>query len=174
MPRVSAVDGLPVVAGGAYRGVLRAVILTAKERHGLGLLPELAAVLARAVGEYPGDLLLVPVPTAPARIRERGVDLPLDVALLSARMLRRSGRRVRVVRGLRLRRVPADQARLSAAARSENVAGAMRWAPKFCPDSAIIVDDLVTTGSTLREAVRACAECGVPVRGAACLARPAR
>jgi predicted amidophosphoribosyltransferase len=165
--------GIPVVAGGHYAGILREVILTAKERRGLGCLPVLSRLLARAIAEVaePGSIL-VPVPTAPARIAERGIDLPLDTALGAARSLGRQGLPLRVIPALRLTRVPADQSGLGPSARADNVAHSMRWKRRPATSPVIIVDDLVTTGSTLAEAVRACATAGVQVQAAACLARP--
>ncbi|MDR1431606.1 MAG: ComF family protein [Propionibacteriaceae bacterium] len=172
--------GIPVAAGGAYRGVLRQAVLVAKERHGLALLDPLAVVLQHALlALRPGfPALLVPVPTAKARVQQRGVDLPRDVALRAARKLRASGADVQVSAALKLVRTPLDQSELGAAARKENVRGALSWRTAANLRGAgsrtevIIVDDLITTGATLAEAVRACADVGVTVVGAACLARP--
>jgi predicted amidophosphoribosyltransferase len=173
LPIHSSSGGLPVVAGGAYLGRLREIILTAKERRGLGCLPLLSRLLAQALAEIarPGSIL-VPIPTASARIAERGIDLPLDAALGAARSLRQHDLKLRVLPALRLTRVPADQSGLGLSARAGNVAHSMRWKRRPATSPVIIVDDLVTTGATLAEAVRACATAGVQVQAAACLARP--
>ena len=48
----------------------------------------------------------------------------------------------------------ADQAGLGAAARQENLAGAFRLRRPISAAAAVLVDDLVTTGSSLTEAAR--------------------
>jgi predicted amidophosphoribosyltransferase len=151
-------------------------VLAAKERHGLALLGPLTALLEDALQALRPSLpaLLVPVPTAPERVQQRGIDLPRDVALRAARKLRAAGCDVRVRAGLKLVRTPLDQAGLGAVARRDNVCGAMSWRSGEVPGGVIIVDDLITTGATLTEAVRACAASGVAVTGAVCLARPVR
>lgn len=63
----------------------------------------------------------------------------------------------------------ADSAGLSTAARAANLAHRMRAArpPGRGPLGAVIVDDIVTTGTTLAEAERALTEAGWQVLGAA-------
>jgi predicted amidophosphoribosyltransferase len=68
----------------------------------------------------------------------------------------------------------ADQAGLGARARQENLAGAFRLRRLIKADAVVIVDDLVTTGSSLTEAARVLQEAGVPVLGAATVAATAR
>jgi predicted amidophosphoribosyltransferase len=75
---------------------------------------------------------------------------------------------------LTLVRAKRDSAGLDARSRAENLAGvfAARQAP--VSTAAIVVDDIVTTGATLREAVRTLAEAGWPVLGAAVVAATLR
>jgi predicted amidophosphoribosyltransferase len=172
--------GIPVAAGGAYAGVLRRVLLAAKERHGLVLLGPLTLLLEHALLALRPDFpaFLVPVPTAKSRVYQRDIDLPRDTALAAARRLRAAGCAVRVQPGLKLVRIPLDQSGLGVAARLDNVRGAMSWQStpavnqRLAGGTVIIVDDLITTGATLAEATRACAAGGVRVAGAICLARP--
>ena len=67
-----------------------------------------------------------------------------------------------------------DQAGLSALARADNVRGSL--AVRRVPAAPVVlIDDIVTTGATLGEAVRAFRARGVPVVGAAVMAdRPLR
>ena len=61
-----------------------------------------------------------------------------------------------------------DQSGLSETKRNANLFGAFEVVKPFRPTSAIIViDDVITTGSTLREAVRALKERNLTVLGAA-------
>ncbi|MCL1838577.1 MAG: hypothetical protein FWG47_04585 [Propionibacteriaceae bacterium] len=173
---VDSVNTVPVAAGGEYSGVLRQVVLVAKERQGLYLLPKLAVLLSRAILGLGSDfpLLLVPIPTQAKKVRQRGVDLPYDLAKLAARRLRTHGLQTRVIPALHLLTRPGDQTELSYAERFVNVKDSMVWRHSSRPDAVVIVDDLITTGATLAEAMRACSQVGVNVAGAACLARPIR
>ncbi|MCL7491454.1 ComF family protein [Streptomyces sp. MCA2] len=172
--------GLPRVwAGAPYADEVRAVLLAHKERGALRLAGPLGAVLAGAVrGLRAGDgpQLLVPVPSARRSVAGRGHDPVRRIALAAAGELRRAGTEVRVLAALRQRRVVADQAGLSARQRLANVAGALEvpgGAGRLLTGrSAVLVDDLVTTGATLAEAVRAVAAAGGRVGGAAVVAAP--
>jgi predicted amidophosphoribosyltransferase len=160
--------GLPVVhAAAAYTDSVRAVILAHKERGALGLARPLGAALAEAVRAAAtgyahgpdGPVLLVPVPSAPSAVRARGHDAARRIALAAAAELRRTGRTAGVLPVLRQRRRMADQAGLTARERLANVAGALEvrsgGARLLAGATAVIVDDLMTTGATLVEAARA-------------------
>ncbi|MFE9564524.1 ComF family protein [Streptomyces sp. NPDC006487] len=176
--------GLPAVyAATVYREAVRAVVLAHKERGALPLAGALGAALAAAVraggaGRAGGGVALVPVPSARQRVRARGHDPALRIALAASARLRREGVPARVTPVLRLRRAVADQAGLGAAQRRENLAGALRTRPGAGRAMAgaariVLVDDLVTTGSTLVEAARALREAGIGVLAAAVVAAPA-
>jgi predicted amidophosphoribosyltransferase len=69
-----------------------------------------------------------------------------------------------------------DQARLGAAARQENLSGGLRVQRNILPRGAalVVVDDVVTTGSSLAEAARALRAAQLPVLGAATVAATVR
>ncbi|MFF2732768.1 ComF family protein [Streptomyces sp. NPDC058008] len=157
---------LPVVhAVAPYENAVRAMLLAHKERGALGLAGVLGAALAAAVragaghagGE--GPLLLVPVPSARRATARRGHDPARRIAAAAAAELRRGGSPARVLAVLRQRRAVADQAGLGARERQANLAGALRVADgaRGLLDGArvVLVDDLLTTGSSLAEAARA-------------------
>lgn len=174
-------DGIPpAFAGGAYDGELRRLLLAAKERHALGLAPVLAGRLAAAVAAWAladgtmTPLALVPVPTAPARVAERGQDLTATLARLAAARLRGSGLPAVVWRGLRQVRRPRDQSELGRDDRLANLAGALLSRGGLPPGRPVVVDDIVTTGATLAEAARALAASGCPAVGVATVAATIR
>jgi predicted amidophosphoribosyltransferase len=156
-------------------------LVTAHKDHGaLGLAPVLAGRLALSVDtllrgcHWQGPVVLVPVPSAAAAVRRRGYDATATLARVAARRLR-ARHRVVVRRLLVQRRGVRDQAGLGAAARSANLDGALRV--RRGPHTAlpagavvVVVDDVVTTGSTLTEAARALEAAGVVLLGAATVA----
>lgn len=173
-------DGLaPAFSAAEYAGVPRALILAHKERGVLPLarpLGELLASAVRAATPGPGPVLLVPVAGRPAAVRERGHDPMLAIVLRAARLLPEA----RAARLLRCRTTSADQAGLGAADRAANLAGTL-----WCPSAGlhrwsglrarvVICDDVLTTGSTAREAQRALESAGVRVSAIATVAATRR
>jgi predicted amidophosphoribosyltransferase len=174
--------GLPVpTATAQYAGVVRKVILAHKEDGHYALARPLGEVLARAIQTALAQeraAWLCPVPSARATVRQRGHDPLRRVVVAAVRELRRLGYDVRLADALSVVRRPADQAGLSADERAANLAGAFegrsRWAERLTDQPVILVDDVLTTGSTLAEACRALASRGIPVLGCAVLAATRR
>lgn len=180
-------EGLaPARAGAAYDGLVRSLVLGLKEQHRLALARPLGVLLAGAVAALVGEpgeapVVLVPVPSRPGVARRRGHEPTLDVARRSARMLRRQGLDVTVTGLLKVARV-ADQRGLDAAARAANLSGAMhvdrrrvaRLAGRHPRAIVVLCDDVLTTGSTAREAQRALAAYGVEIAGIAVVAATQR
>jgi predicted amidophosphoribosyltransferase len=90
------------------------------------------------------------VPQHPRRLRARGFSPAREVARVVARA---AGARLSARALLRTRDTP-SQTGLARAARERNVRGAFR-ARASVPPRVWLVDDVVTTGSTLAEAARA-------------------
>lgn len=179
-------------AAGDYEGVLRELVLAHKERSAWVLAEPLAHCLAVAVrcAVLPaGRTVLVPVPSVPATVRRRGHDPVLRIA-------RRAARRLAVVSGAQVAVAPLlaeregrrlDQAGLGAADRWLNRVGTMQVRASHRarlvgagPVAVVVVDDVLTTGATVREAQRALQESGIEVRAVGVVAatrrrvRPAR
>ncbi len=179
-PRPRPVDGQEpvVVAAGPHEGVLREVVLAWKRRGHTRLLPVLGSLLAASVCalEPVERVVLVPVPTTRRSRRLRGGDRVGELAGEAAVRLRSLGQDSVVVPALGFERVPVDQVGLGALERRANVSWALRRSRRHLPAGAdvVVVDDVVTTGATIREAVRVLAGAGTGVLGSAVLAaRPA-
>jgi ComF family protein len=114
-----------------------------------------------------GALVLVPVPLTRERRAARGFN---QAALLAERVGR--GRRLAVKpRWLRRVRSTAAQSDLSAAERQTNVRGAFAASPAVAGRHVVIVDDVFTTGATVRECARALRAEGAARVGALTVAR---
>lgn len=170
--RVELPGGPCVFAAGDYAEQLRTALLAYKERGRRQLVGQLAGYLADALdcavrAAAPDSPALVPVPSSRAAARSRGGDHVLRLAAAVARQAE-----LPLLPVLSLTGPVRDSAGLTAGQRRSNLAGRMiatgpAGAGGRCP---ILLDDIVTTGSTLAEAGRALAAAGWPVGGAAVVA----
>lgn len=157
----------------AYAGPVRSILLTYKERGRHELAVPLARALTAAVGvalvppwsaPAVGPVLVVPVPSTPAAARERGGDHVRRIARPAVAGLRAHRDDVFLAPLLRVVGRPRDSAGLSAAQRSVNLRDAFGLAPGAARIATgariVLVDDIVTTGSTVVEAVRTLATAG--------------
>jgi ComF family protein len=144
-------------------------------RKGLaGLDPAADAVLRALVREAgarapgPPPALVVPVPLHPRRLRTRGFN---PAARLARALARDLGVPMDPVALRRLRDTP-SQTGLERRARRRNVRGAFRAREGLrLPPRVWLVDDVVTTGSTLTEAARALRRSGARTVMGICAAR---
>lgn len=147
---------------GAYSGTLKDVVLLFKYRKCSPLSRPLAVFAEAALASEPrlweGVDFLVPVPLHRARRRDRG----FNQSRLLARDLAKS-RGIRVLGGalVKARNAP-PQAGLRAAERERNVVGAYvaRRPDRVRGRTLVLVDDVTTTGATLRECARALMQAG--------------
>lgn len=158
-----------------HAGVAAQLMRAAKE-SGRPLLvrafaPALTAALASAagggspIGADRETIAIVTVPARVASVRRRGFRL-VDVAV------RACGIRPR--RWLRLSRRVVDQRGLARTDRAMNLTGAMRGVGRAAGRRVVIVDDVLTSGATVREAARALRDSGARVLGAAVIAATPR
>lgn len=173
-------------ASARYEGPVRHAILAWKD-HGDeecdGPFADIMAALlcrdeclARLRGY--GHVLVVPTPSSPRSIRARGRDHMMPLARSLARALREQGVDAKACGALEMRGMHGKSVQTrSARQRSRRVAGhidvskRMRTALLERRDLAvIIVDDIVTSGATMRACVQAFRNIEVPVFGAASLA----
>ncbi|MFF0816525.1 ComF family protein [Rhodococcus sp. NPDC003318] len=171
-PRVD--PGPPVWALGTHAGPRREAVVAAKERGRRDLTRPLGTALAdalralREAGEIDppelARLTLVPAPTRPRAARARGGDPVLATARRAASALDREP--VRVAPILKFSAGVKDSVGLSARERVANLTGRIRVAPTRATgpsDCVVLTDDVLTTGATAAESVRALAAAGVRV-----------
>ena len=191
VPRLDRMDGAappPVWAVVPYAGPVRGVVVAWKDRGRADLTGTLVAAMARAgrrlgpalheVAARGGPALvpvlaLVPVPTTPAARRRRGADLVRLLAEGLSRGLGEAGVGAEVVPALRRRPDPwrRDQVGLGARSRARNVAGSVVVrGGRQLRRVVVLVDDVVTTGSTLAACRAALEAAGALVVGAVVLA----
>jgi predicted amidophosphoribosyltransferase len=121
----------------------------------------LAAATAQVV--RPGRAaVMVPVPTSRRSKRTRGSDVVDELARASARLLRGVGVEITVSQALTYSRTTHDQAGLDAEHRAANLSGAfrIRTTRALAGCDVVVVDDIVTTGATVAEAVRVLSAAG--------------
>lgn len=156
---------LVVYAAGRYAGTLRRAILSFKRgRRDVGDV--LATVLAqRVLPRVARDAILVPVPTIAPRRRERGFDQ-------GVRLARGCGEATERPVLVALSQVAGDGQR--GRSRSARLRACHRFActaPELVSElDVVLVDDVITTGATLRDCAATLAACGARVRGAIVLA----
>src|SRR5665647_2100412 len=196
VPRLDKMDGwppLPVWTVTTYTGPVRGVVVAWKDRGRRDLTGQLVAAVRRAGEEAApvlggrtsasgraggpsdaplrtGSLHVVPVPSTPAARRRRGADLVRLLAAGVTEGLTAGGVPALTAPVLR-RRAAADQVGLGARARGGNTRGiALRRQVDVCGRWHVLVDDVVTTGSTLAACCRALEAAGGLVLGAVVLA----
>ena len=163
---------LPLVAMGDYDGPLRRIVLAAKHSARTDVtdfLDEAGARLGTALGGVLGvagspataagplEVWVVPAPSSwKRRLRGRQVALPLARAVARALAAgARPGVRVRVVDVVRLRVGATSQSGKAGAQRTVGRMGSMRALVVPGPGVRVVaVDDVVTTGATVREMER--------------------
>ncbi len=136
-----------------YTYPLDRLVQALKYRAQLAYADYFAAALADLVGRWPD--VLAPVPLAAARQRERGFNQAEEIA---RRLATRGG--VPLVAGLVRTRAAPAQASLPWHARARNVRDAFAALPVLDGKRVAIVDDVMTTGSTMSAAARAAIRAG--------------
>ena len=171
------------VAFGPYQGRMKQAIHALKydrlhpAARRLGNM--LAQTIAQLAGEAPAEMLVVPIPLHKSKYAQRGFNQARSLAAYALKSLRRSHPAWRLAlasKTLMRLRATESQAGLSPHERRANVRGAF-----FVSDPAavaakhvLLIDDILTTGATVRAASSALARAGAASVWVATLARTRR
>jgi ComF family protein len=156
-----------VVAAAEYAGPLREAIHRFKYQGQTAGAPALAALLEPRLRLVltPGALL-APVALHARRERERGYN---QAALLAGELARALGAELDA-HALRRIRATRPQYTLTARERAGNLQGAFQAGPACAGRTIVLIDDICTTGATLRAAAGAARDAGAAQVYAAVLA----
>ena len=174
-PAAPATDALPVLAWGIYQRHLKQAIAALKyDRH-----CHLARPLGKALGQcwqtFPlvtrKPPLVVPIPLHAQKLRERGFN---QAALLADAFCQYTGLRL-VRQGLVRRRATAPQFGLNIENRQKNLADAFAIGTAFQRARpqvpVLLLDDIYTTGTTVRMAAAVLRRQGISVCGVVAIAK---
>jgi ComF family protein len=156
----------------AYEPPLTTLILDLKFHQQLVYARILGELMATAVREKwylsrPLPTLLIPVPLHPQRLKERGFNQALEIA----RPLSQHLRLPLETAGLKRLKNTAPQMHLVAEKRKQNLENAFIYMGNLRGKSVALMDDVMTTGSTLRAAALALLAQGAAQVVAWCCAR---
>lgn len=155
---------------GLYRGALRDLILRFKFGGELSLAPLLGLWLENVAACLPAPDALLGMPQHPAHLRRRGFNQAHELARALHATTRIPLRPDLLVR----KHDSAPQASLNAKQRAENVRGVFGVAAPAHGLRIWLIDDVMTTGSTLREATRTLLDAGAKEVCVLALARTPR
>jgi ComF family protein len=145
-----------VLTAAAYQFPLDAAIQRLKYGQDLALVAPLAALLIGALADQARPDLVVPMPLARARLRERGFNQAAELARwLTASM----GLRLSLDAARRTRET-APQASLPFDERARNIRNAFAASSTVAGLRVAVVDDVLTTGATLHELAKALRRAG--------------
>lgn len=174
-PATATPDALPLLAWGIYQGQLKQVIAALKyENH-----PELAVPLGQALGKLWQQTplptrqppLVVPIPMHPEKQRDRGFN---QAELLAQAFCDQTGLKL-LKHGLLRQRATAPQFGLGLQERQQNLVGAFAlgqgWHNRHRRQPVLLLDDIYTTGTTVKAAALELRRHRISVCGVAAIAQ---
>lgn len=164
-----------VFAWGAYTGTLKRTIAVLKYQQ----CPQLARPLGNWLADawladgktLPVAPIVVPIPIHAERRQQRGFN---QADLIARGFCNVTGYPL-LSQGLQRHRMTEAQFGLSARDREQNLQSAFSlgsgWSPQFCQRPVLLIDDIYTTGATVRAAIQTLATHQIRVLGVAIVAR---
>jgi predicted amidophosphoribosyltransferase len=162
-PVVRGIFNTPIYSPIYYDGLSAEIILRAKENRERAARRFVTTAISSVLNRFyfPEGVILVPIPASRQSIRRRGEDFIERVARESIELTKVNAKVLKVL--YHNRRVM-DQSKLTSREREENLSGSLsveRSALNKLSASKtplVIVDDVITTGATLRAAISAIAD----------------
>ncbi len=148
-----------------YNPLLKKLIKSSKFRAAEKILSEFMQIVEREKADQirkdlsiiPSNTLIQPVPLHPKRLKERGFNQAQIIAQALGKILG-----LKVISNLeRVKYSPPQSYYRRSKERFLNIRSAFRIKENFLPKNILIVDDLITTGHTLREITRILRRSGV-------------
>lgn len=155
-PIATQIDGVPVYALGRYGGVLRTIIRHAKNRRSQGILRSVVPALRRVMPERFHGIPAVPIPASAPGLRRRGFGLAATI--------------VHIMNGERIDAVSVVDAGSQKGRTASDRRSHRQVTASYAGPSVVVVDDVITTGSTVRGAIRALRSAGTDVTAVVVLA----
>jgi ComF family protein len=140
-----------------YDDLMASLICQLKFGKKLAISRVLAELFIDSLSHTPSGGLIIPVPLHLKRQRKRGFNQSLEIA----RFLSQALKLPIDPNACKRTRYTLAQAELPAKARHANVNKAFWASPELCNQSVIIVDDVLTTGSTINAICKTLRTCGV-------------
>lgn len=125
------------------------IIHTFKYGHQLAVANWAAQIIIEKIAAYEYDRI-IPIPLHPDRLRERGFNQSAEIARVIAKTLKIQLDTSSLVRT----RTTPPQAELPMKERKRNIRGAFECLNDLAEQRLLLIDDVMTTGATLREASR--------------------
>jgi predicted amidophosphoribosyltransferase len=166
----SSIDGKPIYFKSDYTSKTASVILAAKEGNDLNAIALLASAISQSIVfstldlRGKGIITLITIPSSTSAIRRRGRDHINILAQHVLKNLEEKSITAYYAPILFQKKSTKDQSELSSRQRMENTKG--NFVVKSCeiPQGAIyLIDDLITTGASMLEGVRALSEAKISI-----------
>ena len=154
-----------LIAQWQYDFPIDAALVSAKYHHAFAIYRW--AATQQSDWPFASSATLIPVPLAALRLQARGYN---QAQLIAKEMSKRFALRVDAEAVIRIRETDIQQ-RLNWIERRRNVRNAFAATRSFAGESVVLVDDVLTTGSTLNELARAVYDAGAARVDAYVLAR---
>jgi ComF family protein len=140
-----------------YTGIYRKLLKAYKFSKNLSLANFFAEKILEVITENPEliEAVIIPVPPRPGKVKESGWD---QVEELTKRLIKAGQGRIKVSNCLK-RRISKVQKQLNREQRIENLKGRIVL-NKSAPKTALVIDDVITTGSTMEVCCQALKEGG--------------
>jgi predicted amidophosphoribosyltransferase len=166
----SSIDGKPIYFKSDYTSKTASVILAAKEGNDLNAIALLASAISQSIVfstldlRVNGIITLITIPSSTSAIRRRGRDHINILAQHVLKNLEEKSITAYYAPILFQKKSIRDQSQLSSQQRMENTKG--KFVVKSCeiPQGAVyLIDDLITTGASMLEGVRALSEAKITI-----------